>query len=191
LKMVANETLTTREAARRLGVSVRTVQLWVESEDLQAWKTPGGHRRILASSVSEMLASRRADSGADLFRILVIEDDEPLRTLYKMTIKTWGLPIELECAASGVEGLIALGARQPDLLILDLMMRGVNGYEVAQRIRTNPQWGALEIIVVTALSSKEVARNGTLPKEVVVFGKPVPFDRLQELILKRLAERSR
>ncbi|WP_434089560.1 MerR family transcriptional regulator [Neopusillimonas aromaticivorans] len=40
------QVISTREAADRLGVSVRTVQLWVESGVLDAWKTPGGHRRI-------------------------------------------------------------------------------------------------------------------------------------------------
>ena len=49
--------LTTREAALRLGVSLRTVQLWVEAGTLPAGRTPGGHRRIRLSAV-EALAQR-------------------------------------------------------------------------------------------------------------------------------------
>ena len=53
----ANPSLTcsTRDAARLLGVSVRTAQLWVEDGRLRAWKTPGGHRRILVESVERLL----------------------------------------------------------------------------------------------------------------------------------------
>ena len=43
---------TTREAAEALGICVRTAQLWVEQGRLRAWKTPGGHRRILRESVN-------------------------------------------------------------------------------------------------------------------------------------------
>lgn len=47
----ASDTFTTREAASRLGVSLRTVQLWTESGVLDAWKTPGGHPRVLNAAV--------------------------------------------------------------------------------------------------------------------------------------------
>jgi len=46
---------TTIETAKLLGVSVRTVQLWVENGSLEAWKTAGGHRRIVASSVDDYM----------------------------------------------------------------------------------------------------------------------------------------
>ena len=51
---------TTRQAAERIGVSHRTVQMWVENGTLQAWKTAGGHRRIANDSVERLLAGRRA-----------------------------------------------------------------------------------------------------------------------------------
>lgn len=51
---------TTRQAAERLGVSHRTVQMWVENGALQAWKTAGGHRRITLDSVERLLDERRA-----------------------------------------------------------------------------------------------------------------------------------
>src|SRR5690349_8761706 len=50
--------LTTREAARLLGIAVSTAQLWIESGALPAWKTPGGHRRVRLSDVSALLRER-------------------------------------------------------------------------------------------------------------------------------------
>jgi excisionase family DNA binding protein len=75
---------TTREAARILGISVRTAQLWVENGTLEAWKTEGGHRRISLASVHRLQqrnlpaaapAAIEANSTADRMNILVVEDD--------------------------------------------------------------------------------------------------------------------
>ncbi|TXI19169.1 MAG: DNA-binding protein, partial [Roseateles sp.] len=52
------DTCSTTEAAQRLGMAVRSVQLMVDRGELQAWKTPGGHRRILRASVDAWLSSR-------------------------------------------------------------------------------------------------------------------------------------
>jgi len=57
---LSGETCTTRQAAEALGVALRTAQLWTESGRLRAWKTEGGHRRILVESVRELLNARDA-----------------------------------------------------------------------------------------------------------------------------------
>lgn len=56
--------LTTREAARLLGVAVSTAQVWMEGGALPAWKTPGGHRRVRLSAVKQLLAQQAADTPA-------------------------------------------------------------------------------------------------------------------------------
>ncbi|XVJ69915.1 MAG: excisionase family DNA-binding protein [Rhizobacter sp.] len=56
--MTASRTYSTVEIARRLGVSIQTVQRWVDSGKLKAWKTLGGHRRIDAESAEALLATR-------------------------------------------------------------------------------------------------------------------------------------
>ena len=73
-------TCSTRDAARRLGISVRTAQLWVEEGRLRAWKTPGGHRRILRESVERLVEEQRlaAFGPGGRFRILVLREDEAL-----------------------------------------------------------------------------------------------------------------
>src|ERR1700761_8818492 len=96
---------TSREAARLLEVSVKTAQMWAESGVLQAWKTPGGHRRITRRSVDELLAQRRrvldaspatqSVAQARRHRVLIVEDDSRARRLYELTMTHWGLPLEL------------------------------------------------------------------------------------------------
>ena len=78
--------LSTREAATRLGVALSTVQLWVETGVLPAWKTPGGHRRIPADVIDSIQARQRSVLSStptpELFRALVVEDDPVQRELY-------------------------------------------------------------------------------------------------------------
>src|SRR3954465_4113041 len=59
----ADPTLTTRDAARLLGISVSTAQKWIESGALESWKTPGGHRRMRQSAVLALLEERTAMVG--------------------------------------------------------------------------------------------------------------------------------
>src|ERR1700749_4936174 len=94
-----------REAAKLLNVSVKTAQLWAESGILQAWKTPGGHRRITRESIDALVAQRasvlKIDTAATaslrvrLHSLLVVEDDPRTRRLYEMTLEHWGLPMQV------------------------------------------------------------------------------------------------
>jgi excisionase family DNA binding protein len=174
----------TREAADRLGVSLRTVQLWSEAGLLRAWKTPGGHRRILTDSIDELLkrrkgvAARRPPGGN--YQVLVVEDEPDFRQLFEMHLRSWGLPIHLASAASGFDALLQIGASQPDLLITDLRMPGIDGFEMLRSLKASGTIGELEIIVVTALTEHTIAERGGLPAGVTVLYKPLRFVELRQ-----------
>ncbi|WP_374327017.1 response regulator [Azonexus sp.] len=193
--MADNEFLSTRQAAQRLGVSLGTVQNMVENGVLDAWKTAGGHRRIPASSVDALLAKRRkqisrtADSAGQL-DILIAEDDPTLQKLYRMTFDNWKLPVELRIVGDGFEGLLQVGQRMPDILIADLMMPGMDGFEMIRRLRALPELSPMDIIVVSAIDAQEI-RQKEMPQDVTVFGKPIPFHEIKGFLLGRLAARQR
>lgn len=188
---LTDDLLTTREAARVLGVSLRTAQLWVESGVLRAWKTAGGHRRILKRSVEEVLEQReQALAGAPApagFTVLVVEDEPDLLKLYKLTLGTWGLPIHVVTAANGFEALIRIGEARPDLLITDLNMPGMDGFRMIRTLRANAAFRDMDIVVVTALGKNEITDRGGLPDHVQVYTKPVPFSELEKLVRRKLA----
>ena len=186
---------TTREAAELLGVSLRTTQMWVESGLLEAWKTDGGHRRIMRSSVEKLL-SRENTAGlpspvapSQRLKILVVEDDNALLKLYKLRISGWDFPVDLSMAANGYEGLMRIGRESPDLLILDLRMPGMDGFQMLQALAVSPLREGMEIVVVTGLSAEEIADRGGLPRGVTLLPKPVPFTQLRELAEGLLAQR--
>lgn len=193
--MAETEYLSTRQAALRLGVSLGTVQNMVESGALEAWKTAGGHRRIPVASVESLLARRRmltpsAQDSSIPLDILIAEDDPTLQMLYRMTMEGWKLPLKLRIVSNGFEGLLQVGQRIPDIMIADLMMPGLDGFEMIKQLRANPDLARMDILVVSAISREEVRERG-LPHNIIVFTKPIPFHELKGYILGRIAARQR
>lgn len=196
-----DDVLSTREAAERLGVALRTVQLWVESGVLPAWKTAGGHRRISRIAVEKLIGERRAAlagdsapstssaaSGEARLRLMVVEDEPELLRLFTMVISGWDLPLDVTAATNGFEALLRMGQDCPDLLVTDLNMPGMDGFKMIASLRgVGRAFEDLEIVVVTALTPAEIAQRGGLPAGVRVFHKPVPFDELEALVRDRVA----
>ena len=187
------EVCSTREAADRLGVSLRTVQLWSEAGLLRAWKTPGGHRRILESSVEELLRkrgseiARRAESSR--YQVLIVEDEPDFRRLFELHLGSWNLPIELHSVPSGFDALVRIGAERPDLLITDLRMPGIDGFEMIRAMQASEAISDLEVIVVTALTQHTINERGGLPNRITVLHKPLRFEELRQRLLQLLATR--
>jgi excisionase family DNA binding protein len=183
-----SEFVSTREAADMLGVALRTVQLWVENGALKAWKTAGGHRRIVRASVAQMLRERdtvvmRARRDAE-FRVLLVEDDARLRRLFELEVRRWEPPVQLDLAKDGFEGLLKAGAHHPHLIVADLQMPGMDGFRMIEAIRQQPATRA-EIVVVTALDADAIAERGGLAPEITVLRKPVRMAQLRTLVGER------
>lgn len=177
------DTCSTREAAELLGISVRTAQLWVEDGRLRAWKTPGGHRRILRRSVEDMLQSRRRElNDFGEFDILVVEDERIQRFLLEKKLAEVAPGIGVRSAANGYEGLIRIGERQPNLLVTDLMMPGIDGFRMLDTLTSSPLANPMHIIVTTALTADEIRERGGLPAGVAVFHKPLQMAPLTALV---------
>ena len=177
-----------------LGVSHRTVQLWVESGVLQAWKTAGGHRRILMSSVQRLVAQRNkavmahapvdaapAAPAAVGRRIVMADDDATLLRLYELELSGWDLDAELTKARDGFDALIRIGEARPDLLISDLNMPGMDGFRMVRTLRADPRYATMAIIVISGLDRATIASMG-LPDDIPVFSKPVRFADLRKSV---------
>jgi pilus assembly protein CpaE len=83
-------------------------------------------------------------------RILAIDDDRIIRTIVEKSLTALGY--QVVTVASGEEGLQKIKAIQPDLVITDKMMPGINGYEVTRRLRLEPEYAHLPILVLTSES---------------------------------------
>jgi len=191
----AAEFCSTKDAARLLGVSHRTVQLWVENGTLQAWKTAGGHRRITMVSVNKLVNERHeatapatpgpaaADPAPKSTRkkVLLVDDDRTLLRLYELELTGWDLPLDVVKAHDGFEALIRIGEQRPDLLVSDLSMPGMDGFRMIRTLRGDANYGQMAIIVVSGLDRATIASMG-LPSDIPVFPKPVPFTQLRAAV---------
>jgi excisionase family DNA binding protein len=181
---------TTREAARLLGVSLRTVQLWVESGRLVATKTLGGHRRIQIDSVEQLRAKNRVIEvkPSKVLNVLIAEDNVTVQKLYELTLKQWGLPLEIRIAKDGFDALLKIGDTPPDILISDIDMPGMDGIAMINTLIGRKESKGIEIIVVTGLDSQQIQDRGGLPTGITVYMKPVPFGLIQARI-QQIADR--
>jgi excisionase family DNA binding protein len=181
---------TTREAATLLGVSVGTVQLWVGTGLLQAWKTVGGHRRVLRESVDNILrngplapiatalATAQVPVNPRRLRVLVVEDEPTLLRLYQVRLSHWPMQPDVRGSADGFEALLRMSESWPDLLIVDLQIPHINGFAMLRILSETPEMANATIVVVTGLDAEVIKERGGVPPRVEVLPKPIPFDRL-------------
>ncbi|PTT87862.1 DNA-binding protein [Pelomonas sp. HMWF004] len=172
------DTCSTTDAAQRLGMAVRSVQLMVDRGELQAWKTPGGHRRILRSSLEAWLASRSsATAGAPPaarvqaarpMTLLLIEDSVHFQNLISLVVKRELPGAELHVASDGIAGLAMAGRLEPDVLLIDILLPGIDGAALITSLRSHPQFARSRLIVVTALDEAQRA-----PYQFALEGVPV------------------
>jgi len=193
----ADKTLTTREASVLLGVSLRTVQLWVEAGVLNAWKTQGGHRRISAESVEQVLAERDVilnrkwnakgrsagnQNDENCLNVLIAEDNEVYRDLLDFYFKNLGVPVNITFVSDGFECLISLGKQTPDIIITDLHMPKINGFEMIRHLSSCEAYADIKIVALTGLTQADIDEKGGLPENVQVFFKPFSFKQLELIV---------
>lgn len=179
--------LTSQEAAKALGVSLRTVQLWVENGSLNAWKTEGGHRRITKESVIDLLGKRKTQIESSertvgkKIKVLVVEDEHVQIMMYQLRFDQWGLPVELDTAKNGFDALMKISTNPPDVLITDLSLPGMDGIQMVDTLVSSYNILDMKIIAITSLTKEEISAKGGLPESVSVFYKPVPFHMLETM----------
>ncbi|MEQ9106941.1 MAG: response regulator [Limnobacter sp.] len=188
-----------KEASQMLGVSPKTVQLWVEKGSLRAWKTAGGHRRVIRESVNALIKARnqQADSNGVSgsvhrepgMHVLIVEDEEALRRLYEFNVRQWASAIQVDSAKDGFEALLRIGKTKPDVMITDLSMPGMDGFKMLRRLSELGELGSMLVIVVTSYDSEAIQNLGRLPDGVHVFEKPAPFKSIRQLVMDAMSEK--
>ena len=148
--------LTTGEVASRCQVSVGTVKNWIEAGQLEAFRTPGRHFRIRASALRRFQAAfgfaAEPDEGP---RILVVDDQRDFVDLALATLKELLPDARLEGACGGYEALLRIGSFQPHLLLLDLRMPGLDGFEVCRRVKETPESKGTKIVAMTGFADDQ------------------------------------
>ncbi|MBC7649477.1 MAG: response regulator [Vitreoscilla sp.] len=185
----------TSYAASLLGLSVATVQSLVEKGEIDAWKTMGGHRRIALQSIQRYLEKNSRQKlvtqsdPQNRLRVLLVEDDEPTRELYQLEFESWKLPVDCTWMSSAVEALMDIASMRPDLLITDLSMPGVDGFEMLKALKRNVELADMQVLVISGQPRQAFDLRGGFPEDAFMLQKPINFDWLQGFMSAMVASK--
>ena len=169
--MSQNETKTilysALEVAKLCGVVNQTAINWIKNNHLQAFKTPGGQFRVYPKDLLEFMRSRNINIPAELraacdenepvsLGILIVDDDQGLNSVIASFIKKRLPSLSVYQAFDGFEAGSLMVEKQPCILLLDLDIPGIDGFDLCKRINETDRYGKPSIIVITALENDDV-----------------------------------
>jgi excisionase family DNA binding protein len=154
------EWLTLGQAARYLGVAQSTIRKWSDGGRVRTFYTPGGHRRYRRSDLDDFLERSGPSAGSGPV-VLIVDDDDRLREYVRVNLEMEGYAVRE--AANAEEGLRVLDESTPDLVLLDVMMPQVDGWEMLRRVQERHGVGAIPVVMFSGKADEradEAASRG-------------------------------
>ncbi len=184
-----SEWLTLGQAAKYLGVAQSTIRKWSDQKKLPAFYTPGGHRRYRRSDLEAFL-ERSGPGGSTRSGplVLIVDDDAGLRGFVRASLELEGYTVRE--AASADEGLAALEDEPPDLILLDVMMPRVDGWEMFRRVQERHGVGSIPVLMFSGKVDEGAAADATERGAQGFIGKPFDPQQLIESAKQMLATRA-
>ena len=189
--MTTDEILTVYKASQFCHVSPKTIINWIESGHINAYKTVGGHRRIKRVDLEAFMKKQGIPLPEDAAveekkRILVVDDDPIIVETIVQALEEDDHDYEVVSAADGFEAGLQVNHFRPDLLILDIMMPDIKGYDVCKKIKNNPETQNTRIIVLSAYLDEEKFQKMKEYGADLCFSKPLPLPQLREEVSRLL-----
>jgi len=154
--------VTTAQAAKLLGISVRTAQLLIEGGALTSWKTPGGHRRVRRADVLALMTKTNEAPAFSSALVIVVASSRNLQR-YRKTLAEIG-EAAIDSYSDPYAALFAVGSRLPAGVVIDVEDGDAERLALLHSLAANPALGNTRIIAVGA---KTVPGAETLPYVIV------------------------
>jgi excisionase family DNA binding protein len=164
--------LTLGQAAKYLGVAQSTIRKWSDQGRVPAFYTPGGHRRYQRGDLDVFLqrSGPGASGGGGGQTVLIVDDDEKLREYVRVNLEMEGYTVRE--AGSAEDGLGVLDEATPDLVLLDVMMPEVDGWEMLQRVQERHGVGTIPVIMFSGKVDEQGAEEAATRGAQGFIGKP-------------------
>jgi CheY-like chemotaxis protein len=111
------------------------------------------------------------DVSTALQRVLIVDDERKNRQLIEVMLGEEGY--QLVTATCGEDALEMIAAQRPDLILLDVMMPGMDGYQVAARIKGDPATAHIPVVILTALGDRNSKAHGLSAGAIEYLTKPI------------------
>ena len=174
--------LSTFAIAQMLNVDPGSVANWIDQELLKAHRTPGGHRRVATEDLVRFLRKHKMPIAPELEtvpnRILIVDDEPAITQFIAKAVKATLPECEVVEAHDGFRAGTILATLRPDVVILDLRMPGMDGYEVCRLIKSQEVTKHAEVLAMTAYPSPEGQERILACGARVCFTKPLNIEDL-------------
>ena len=186
--MTKKAVFTTFEAAKLCHVSPLSIINWVNAGRLPAFRTPGGHRRIRREDLLLFMRDNglpipeEMQEGSGRRKVLIVDDEPSIRELLSEHLSTRTSPYEVSTAADGFEAGRLVATFRPDVVLLDLRMPGVDGFQICRTIKADPDTLNIVVIAMTGYYSPETEARVLECGAVRCFAKPLDPTTLSAFI---------
>jgi excisionase family DNA binding protein len=164
------EWLTLGQAAKYLGVAQSTIRKWSDLGRVPAFYTPGGHRRYRRGDLDAFLDRSGPGKPARGPLVLVVDDDPQVREVVRVNLEMEGYTVRE--AANAEEGLAAVADDAPDVILLDVMMPQVDGWEMLRRVQEQHGIGSIPVIMFSGQLEATAEREAQARGAQAFVGKP-------------------
>jgi DNA-binding response OmpR family regulator len=120
-------------------------------------------------------------------RVIIVDDDRDTREMLTLALELEGF--EVGQAANGLRLISAMHVDRPDVILLDVMMSWIDGFELCRAIKRNPTFADIPVIFISARKTPEDERTGLTAGAVAYFAKPIDMTGLTGRIREILAGR--
>jgi excisionase family DNA binding protein len=186
-----DDILTVVKAGKYCRVSPKTIINWVEAGHIKAYKTVGGHRRITVANLKEFMKKQgipipRTLQDKDRNRVLVVDADQMIVETIVQALKEDIFDYEVMSASNGFEAGFQINNFHPDLVILDILMSDIKGYEICQKIKTDEATKHTKVIVLSSYLDDENLKKAKKHGADACFSKPLPLAQLKKEVANLL-----
>jgi excisionase family DNA binding protein len=174
--------LSTFAIAEMLHVDPGSVANWIDQRLLKAYRTPGGHRRVLAEDLVKFLRQHGMPIPPELnvrpACVLVVDDEPAITKLISRAIKSALPEVEIVEANDGFRAGALVATLRPEVVILDLRMPGMDGFEVCRLIKNQDHTRHAHVLAITAYPSQDSEKNILACGAKICLTKPLDMETL-------------
>lgn len=186
--MIEKKALTTGDIAEYCGVNYRTVIRWIDKGHLKSYKLPGrGDNRVEVEHFLEFLQQNNIPVPSDLkpekARILVVDDNKRVSNAYKRLLAQNGY--EAIIVNDGFKAGICLTTSKPQLVLLDLHMPHIDGFDIIDFVKKNPDMKGVKICVISGGDQKDLEKAKKAGADFCIakpFQKEVLIEQINKLL---------
>ncbi len=187
---MTNDIFTVHTAAKYCRVTPKTIINWIDAGHIDCYRTVGGHRRMNRADLEKFMQNQGIpipeSEKKSAAKILVVDDDPIIVTTLVMGLSEDDNQYEVDSASDGFEAGLKIASFKPDLVILDIMMPGIKGYDVCKQIKSNPDTLKTKVIALSAYLDEDKLLRMKQNGADLCFSKPLPLPELKKEVAKLL-----